>query len=53
MFWLSYESFSIFSDVVCQKKCDFQLKQLWKPIEMERASFFVVKKENNRTTVGI
>ena len=28
MFWLSYESFSIFSDVFCQKKCHFQLKQL-------------------------
>ena len=24
---------------------------LWKPSEMERANFFVVKKVNNRTTV--
>ena len=32
MFWLSYESFSelwILSDVFCQKKCYFQLKQVW------------------------
>ena len=26
MFWLSYESFSIFSDVFCQKKVSFPAK---------------------------
>ena len=42
MFWLSYESFSILSDVFCQKS-HFQWKQLWTENRFHKLSFYFFK----------